>query len=105
MHRQKNNPSIVTKKPRGTASGGIVATAISVVAVTTVAVIAATSAVVAEGVAVVTIAASVAMATGVTRDRVKAMVTDAIRGRATFPSQRRACESRSHPGRKRCTSW
>ena len=91
-------------KPRASESGGIVATAISVVAVMTAAASAATNVAV-EEVVVATIAASAVTATGVIRDTVMAMVTDAITGRVTFPSRRKACACRSLPRRRRCISW
>jgi hypothetical protein len=109
MHRRKNNPSTVTKKPRVTASGGIVATAISVAAVMTAAAIGGTN-VVAEAVeaVVATIAARAAMVTAAKdRDTVMAMATGmgAIRDRGTFPSQQKACGFRSLLRSRRCTSW
>jgi hypothetical protein len=103
MHRRKNNPSTVTKKPRVSASGGIVATAISVVAVMTAAVNAGTSAVAVEEGGVAMIAARVVTETDVIRGM--GMVTDAIRAPVTFRSRQRGCASRSLPQWKRYISW
>ena len=105
MHRRKNNPSIVTKKPRVNATGEIVATAISVVVVMTAVVIAGTSAVAVEEGGVATIAVRVVMAIAVIRGTAMVMVTDAIKGRVTFHSLRKACAFRSLPRWKRCISW
>jgi hypothetical protein len=105
MHRRKNNPSTVTKKPRASASGGIMATATSVAVVTTAAAIGGTNAGAVEGGGVATIAANAETGTAVSRDTV--MVTDmgAIRDRVTFPSLRKACGFRSHLRRRRYTWW
>lgn len=107
MHRRKNNPSTVTKKPCVSASGVIMATAISVAAVMTAAVIAGINAVAVEGGGVAMIAGRAGMATAVNRGTamVMAMVTDAITGRAIFPSRQKACASPSLRRRRRCTSW
>jgi hypothetical protein len=109
MHRRKNNPSTVTKMPRASASGGIMATANSADVVTTAAVIAGTRAAVAavelEAVHVAMIAARAATATAVFKAMVRVKGTDAIRGRVTFRSQRKACAFRSLPQWKRCISW
>ena len=109
MHRRKNNPSFVTKKPRVSASGGIVATAIFVVVVMTAAVIAGTNAAVeeGEGADVATTVAPVVTATVVFKAMVRARVMgmDGIRDRVTSPSPRKACGSRSLLQWKRCISW
>lgn len=107
MHRRKNNPSIVTKKPRVIASGGIVATAIFVVGVMTAAVIDGTSAVAVEegGVAMIAVRAATATAVSKGMATVKVMGMDAIRGRVTFLNRRKACACRSLPRWKRCISW
>ena len=102
----------MTKKPLVTASGGIVATAISVAVVMTAAAIGGTN-VVAEAVeaveaVVATIAARAVMVTAAKdRDTVMAMATGmgAIRDRGTFPSQQKACGFRSLLRSRRCTSW
>ena len=95
----------MTKKPRVSASGGIMATAISVAVVMTAVVIAGTSAVAVEEGGVATIAARVAMAIVVIRGTAMVMVTAEIRGRVTFRSLRKACAFRSLPRWKRCISW
>ena len=98
MHRQKNNPSTVTKKPRASASGGIVATAISVAVVMTAAATAGTN----EGAEEEPDAAMIASAVTAT-DAIR--VTAAIKGRGSFPSRRKACAFRSLRQRRQCTSW